>query len=90
MTSISVPGGPGSSGPGFSGPGSSGTAESHVSPEALSRARVLLILGATVFLAAAVYYFVGLDEGMTSLFGKTMLIHEWVHDSRHFLGFPCH
>jgi cobalt transporter subunit CbtB len=22
--------------------------------------------------------------------GKTMMIHEWVHDSRHFLGFPCH
>jgi cobalt transporter subunit CbtB len=27
---------------------------------------------------------------MTSLFGKNMVIHEWVHDSRHFLGFPCH
>ena len=37
-----------------------------------------------------VYYFVGIEEGMTSLFGKTMAIHEWVHDSRHFLGFPCH
>jgi putative cobalt transporter subunit CbtB len=61
-----------------------------VSPEALSRGRVLLILGITVFLAVAVYYIVGVDEGMTSLFGKTMVIHEWVHDSRHFLGFPCH
>ncbi len=75
MASISVPG------------GQSGTA---VSPEALSRRRVLLIIGITVFLAVAVYYFVGVDEGMTSLFGKTMVIHEWVHDSRHFLGFPCH
>jgi hypothetical protein len=62
----------------------------QVSPEALSRGRVLLILGVTVFLAVAVYYFVGVDEGMTSLFGKAMVIHEWVHDSRHFLGFPCH
>jgi hypothetical protein len=75
MASISVP-----------GSGSS----SRVSPEALARSRVLLILGITVFAAVAVYYFVGVDEGMTSLFGKTMVIHEWVHDSRHFLGFPCH
>ncbi len=61
-----------------------------VSPEALSRGRVLLILSITVFVAVAVYYIVGVDEDMTSLFGKTMVIHEWVHDSRHFLGFPCH
>jgi hypothetical protein len=49
-----------------------------------------LLLGIVVFLAVAIYYFVGVDEGMMSLFGKTMVIHEWVHDSRHFLGFPCH
>jgi hypothetical protein len=61
-----------------------------VSPEAISTGRVALILGITMFLALAVYYFVGVDEGMTSLFGKSMVIHEWVHDSRHFLGFPCH
>jgi hypothetical protein len=61
-----------------------------VSPEALSKTRVALILGITVLLAIAVYYFVGVDEGMTSIFGKSMVVHEWVHDSRHFLGFPCH
>jgi hypothetical protein len=49
-----------------------------------------LVIGITVFVALAFYYFVGVDEGMTSVFGKTMVIHEWVHDSRHFLGFPCH
>jgi hypothetical protein len=75
MTSISAPG---------------SRARARVSPEALSRRKVLLILSITVFLAVAVYYFVGVDEGMTSVFGKTMVIHEWVHDSRHFLGFPCH
>jgi hypothetical protein len=75
MASISVPG---------------RQSKTRVSPEALSRQRVLLILGITVLVALAVYYFVGVDEGMTSLFGKTMVIHEWVHDSRHFLGFPCH
>ena len=61
-----------------------------VSPEALSRGRVLAVLSITLFLALAAYYFVGVDEGMTSVFGKTTMLHEWVHDARHFLGFPCH
>jgi hypothetical protein len=61
-----------------------------VSPEALSKTRIAVILGITVLVALGIYYFVGIDEGMTSVFGKTMVIHEWVHDSRHFLGFPCH
>jgi hypothetical protein len=61
-----------------------------VSPEALTRGRVIMLLSLTVLLAVLVYYFVGVDEGMTSIFGKTMVIHEFVHDSRHFLGFPCH
>ena len=34
-------------------------------------------------------YFVGADEGATSLVpGK--FVHEFVHDGRHLLGFPCH
>ena len=61
-----------------------------ISPEALSKTRVALLLSVTVLLALAAYYFVGVDEGMVSAFGKTMVVHEWVHDSRHFLGFPCH
>ena len=61
-----------------------------VSPEALSKGRVIALLSLTVLLALVVYYLVGVDEGMTSVFGKTMVIHEWVHDARHFLGFPCH
>lgn len=61
-----------------------------ISSEALSTGRVAVILGVTIFLALLVYYFVGVDEGMTSVFGKTMVVHEWVHDARHFLGFPCH
>jgi hypothetical protein len=59
-------------------------------PQPLSHNRVLLIVSLTVFLAVAAYYFIGVDEGMSSIFGKTLVIHEWVHDSRHFLGFPCH
>jgi cobalt transporter subunit CbtB len=61
-----------------------------VSPEAITKSRAAVVLSITVLLALAVYYFVGVDEGMASVFGKTMVIHEWVHDSRHFLGFPCH
>jgi hypothetical protein len=34
-------------------------------------------------------YFVAVDEGAASAFGGTVL-HEWVHDGRHLLGFPCH
>ena len=34
-------------------------------------------------------YFVGAEEGATSLISG-MYVHEFVHDSRHLLGFPCH
>jgi hypothetical protein len=68
----------------------SGGSKVQVSPQAISKGRVIFILGITVLLALAAYYFVGVDEGMTSVFGKTMVVHEWVHDARHFLGFPCH
>jgi len=74
----------------ISAPGSTPVPRVRLSPQALSKGRIALLLGIVVFLAVAIYYFVGVDEGMVSLFGKTMVIHEWVHDSRHFLGFPCH
>ncbi len=45
-----------------------------------------IIFGALMLLAI---YFVGAEEGATSLV-KGMYVHEWVHDSRHLLGFPCH
>lgn len=67
-----------------------GASRVQVSPEAIARGRVIILLSTTVFVALLGYYFVGVDEGMTSVFGKTMVVHEWVHDSRHFLGFPCH
>ena len=41
-----------------------------------------------LFLMAAIY-FVGAEEGATSLI-KGMYVHEFVHDGRHLLGFPCH
>lgn len=34
-------------------------------------------------------YFVGTEEGATSIIGGVN-IHEFLHDGRHLLGFPCH
>ncbi|QXE35314.1 CbtB-domain containing protein [Streptomyces sp. GMY02] len=34
-------------------------------------------------------YFVGAEQGATSVFSGAE-VHEWVHDGRHLLGFPCH
>jgi hypothetical protein len=44
------------------------------------------IFGAVLLLAL---YFVGAEEGATSLI-PGMYVHEFVHDGRHLLGFPCH
>ncbi len=40
-------------------------------------------------LAALVLFFVSAEQGAFSLSSGT-LIHEFVHDSRHLLAFPCH
>jgi hypothetical protein len=34
-------------------------------------------------------YFVGAEQGVTSIFSGRY-VHEFVHDGRHLLGFPCH
>jgi hypothetical protein len=35
-------------------------------------------------------YFVGAEEGALSVLGTDGMVHEFVHDARHLLGFPCH
>lgn len=47
------------------------------------------IIGA-VMIGLVLFYFVGIDEGATSVFGNTAVVHEFVHDARHLMGFPCH
>jgi hypothetical protein len=42
-----------------------------------------------VLLMGLAYYFVGAEQGATSVFSG-MGVHEFVHDARHLLGFPCH
>jgi hypothetical protein len=41
------------------------------------------------FVLMIVIYFVGGEEGATSIIGGRY-VHELVHDARHLLGFPCH
>ncbi|MCQ8831388.1 CbtB-domain containing protein [Streptomyces malaysiensis] len=34
-------------------------------------------------------YFIGAEQGATAVLSGEG-VHEWVHDGRHLLGFPCH
>jgi hypothetical protein len=56
----------------------------------LSSVKAALWLSLTAVLALMVLYFVGVDQGATSVFGNNTYVHEFVHDARHLLGFPCH
>ena len=67
-------------------------------PASVSQARPVAIpisdtlpwlIGAALF-GLLLYYFVGIDQGATSVFGDNMYVHELVHDARHLLSFPCH
>jgi hypothetical protein len=46
-----------------------------------------LIFAAILLLVAM--YFLSAEQGASSLLSGTA-VHEWVHDGRHLLGFPCH
>jgi hypothetical protein len=52
-------------------------------------AGALWLLGAAFFGLLAMY-FIGTDQGMVSVFGSDLHVHEFIHDARHALGFPCH
>ncbi|MGE5696565.1 MAG: CbtB domain-containing protein [Candidatus Sericytochromatia bacterium] len=56
----------------------------------VSAASAALWLAGTVFVALLVVYFVGFDQGAVSIFGSDSHVHEFMHDARHLLGFPCH
>jgi hypothetical protein len=46
-----------------------------------------LILAGLLLVVAM--YFVSAEQGATALIAGNA-IHEWTHDGRHVLGFPCH
>ena len=41
------------------------------------------------FVLVMLVYLIGFDQGATSVV-PGMYVHEFVHDGRHLLGFPCH
>jgi hypothetical protein len=62
----------------------------RTTPVVVPGTRAALWLFGTVLIGLVAYYFIGIDQGATSVFGNNMAIHEFFHDARHFLGFPCH
>jgi hypothetical protein len=60
-----------------------------ISPVAIPARQIIpwAIFGGLLTIVAI--YFVGVEEGAMSIFSG-MYVHEFVHDGRHLLGFPCH
>ena len=69
---------------------SSTGAKPIANPLVLVQAKTIALLAGVALAALIVYYFIGVVEGAMSVFGKSMVVHEFFHDGRHFLGFPCH
>jgi hypothetical protein len=65
-------------------------AQPVAAPIVSAKAATSALLLGVALLALAAVYFIGIDEGAMSLSGKGMLLHEFFHDGRHFMGFPCH
>lgn len=42
-----------------------------------------------VLATVSVLFFIGSEQGATSVLAGTA-VHEFVHDARHLLGYPCH
>jgi hypothetical protein len=62
------------------------TPSSEVVPIPIRQLFPWLIFAGVLLLAI---YFVGVEEGATAIF-PGMYVHEFVHDGRHLLSFPCH
>ena len=65
-------------------------ATNAATPLVLPLRQAIMWVAGTLLVAFAVYYLIGIEQGAVSLFGNKMYVHEFVHDARHFLGFPCH
>jgi hypothetical protein len=65
------------------------TSATRVQPRAIPISDILpwAIFGSLI--TFMMLYFVGAEQGVTSIFSG-MYVHEFVHDGRHLLGFPCH
>lgn len=65
------------------------TVTAPVSPPIAIPVREIVPWLVFALLLLAMIYFVGVEEGATSII-PGMYVHEYVHDGRHLLGFPCH
>ncbi|MBA2513699.1 MAG: CbtB-domain containing protein [Solirubrobacterales bacterium] len=65
-----------------------GRAAASPLPVASTRELLPYALFAGLMLMLLVYV-VGAEQGATSVVGGHV-VHEFVHDARHLLGFPCH
>ena len=59
-----------------------------INPPAVS-IREILPWGVFALVLGLLVYFVGVEQSGASVLGGN-IVHEWVHDGRHLLGFPCH
>jgi len=61
----------------------------HTRPVPVAAGEIMpwAVFGSLLLLVAI--YFVGAEQGATSLI-PGMYVHEFLHDGRHLLGFPCH
>ena len=67
--------------------GVAGTPELSITPIPMRQWLPWAAFAGIVMLMAV--YFVGAEQGAVSLVNG-VTIHEWMHDGRHLLGFPCH
>ena len=71
---------------------------SHTSIESIAQPVTLPVIPMRELLPWALFgglllllaiYFVGVEQGATSMI-QGRAVHEFLHDGRHLLGFPCH
>jgi Probable cobalt transporter subunit (CbtB) len=65
------------------------TALEVFAPEPLPLREILPWMLFAGLLTILVLYFVGAEQGATAVIPGAG-VHEFVHDGRHLLGFPCH
>jgi Probable cobalt transporter subunit (CbtB) len=68
----------------------SASAVPQARPVAIPVTDTLPWLMGSLVVGLVLYYFIGVDQGATSVLGDNAYVHEFLHDARHFLGYPCH
>ncbi|MFJ4919364.1 CbtB-domain containing protein [Streptomyces sp. NPDC088725] len=71
----------------FAAPATSTTTPSAITPISLKAIAPWAVFFGILMLV--LLYFVGAEQGAISVISGEN-VHEWVHDGRHLLGFPCH